>query len=119
MGCLALCRCRFGGSLLWRPLRAWALGITAAGSLVAAVFVGDSVSQAAMCRTAAVHGVTSFQRNAFLTSLAETPRDIQFTLHAALPDQRLGWSYSAMDWYPIPASVQGFDPGETFSCNLD
>lgn len=106
-------------SLIWRPLRAWALGVTLAGSLVAAVFVGDRVSQAAMCQTAALHGVTSFQRNAFLTSLAETPRDIQITLHAALPAQRLGWSYRAMDWYPIPVSVQGFDAGEAFSCPLN
>ena len=118
-GVLPYAAVALAASLLWRPLRAWALGITAAGSLVAAVFVGDSVSQDAMCRTAAVHGAISFQRNSFLTSLAETPRDIQFTLHAALPDQRLGWSYSAMDWYPIPDSVQGFDPGETFSCKLD
>jgi len=105
--------------LIWRPLRVWALGVTLASSLVAAIFVGDSLSQAAMCRTAAVHGVTSFQRNSFLISLAETPREFQFTLHAALPDQRLGWSYSAMEWYPIPASVQRFDAGEAFSCPAD
>lgn len=103
-------------SLIWRPLRVWALAITAAGSLVAALFVGDGVSQAAMCKTAAVHGVTIFQRNAFLTSLAETPRDIKITLPAALPAQRLGWSYRTMDWYPIPASVRAYDAGEVFSC---
>lgn len=106
-------------SLIWRPLRVWALGVTLAGSLVVALFVGERLSQAAMCQTAAVHGITSFQRNSFLTSLAETPREVQFTLHAALPDQRLGWSYRAMDWYPIPASVQGFDAGGVFSCQVD
>jgi len=106
-------------SLIWRPLRPWALGVTLLGSLTAAVFVGDRLSQAAMCQTAAAHGVTSFQRNSFMTSLAETPREFQFTLHAALPDQRLGWSYSAMEWYPIPASVQRFAAGEAFSCPAD
>jgi hypothetical protein len=103
-------------SLIWRPLRVWAPGITAAGSLVAALFVGDSVSQAAMCQMAALNGAASIQRNSFLTSLAETPREVQITLHAALPEQRLGWSYRAMDWYPIPASVQAFDAGEAFLC---
>ena len=106
-------------SLIWRPLRAWALGVTLLASLVAAVFVGDSLSQAAMCQTVGLRGVTSFQRNTFLTSLAETPREVQFTLHAASPDQRLGWSYRAMDWYPIPASVQAFDGGPSFSCPAD
>jgi hypothetical protein len=88
-------------------------------SLVASIFVGDGLSQGAMCQTAAWRGVTTFQRNTFLTSLAEAPREVQFTLHAALPDQRLGWSYRAMDWYPIPANVPAFDAGQTFSCPVD
>ena len=103
-------------SLILRPLQVWALGLTLLGSLGAAIFVGDRVAQAAMCQTAALHGVASFQRNSFLTSLSNAPREVQVTLHAALPDHRLGWSYSAMDWYPIPISVQGFDGGALFSC---
>ena len=109
----------FAVSLIWRPLRAWAFGVTLTSSLVASIFVGDSLSQGAMCQTAAWRGVTTFQRNTFLTSLAEAPREVQFTLHAALPDQRLGWSYRAMDWYPIPANVPAFDAGQTFSCPTD
>ncbi len=102
--------------LIWRPLRVWALGVTLLGSLGAAVFVGDRVAQGAMCQTAALHGVASFQRHSFLTSLSNAPREVQVTLHATLPDDRLGWSYSTMDWYPIPISVQGFDGGALFSC---
>lgn len=118
-GVLPYAAVALGASMIWRPLRVWALGVTLSASLVAALFVGDRVSQIAMCQTAASHGVTRFQRNSFLTSLSQTPRDIQITQHAAIATQRLGWSYSAMDWYVIPASVQGFDAGAAFSCAPD
>jgi hypothetical protein len=68
--------------LVVRRLRPWAIGLSLATALIAAVFVGDAASQIAMCQSAARHGFTAFQRNAFDWSLANTPRDRQFEIHA-------------------------------------
>lgn len=105
-------------SLALRPLRRWAPGLTLATALIAAVFVGDSLSQTAMCKAIAKRGITAFQRNSFLWSLANSPRDWQGEIHArAIVDgQRLGWSYSALEWYEIPKNTSGDVTGPPFTC---
>ena len=105
--------------LAWRPLRRWSLGITALGALVAALVVGDQISQDAMCRAAAKHGFSAFLRNSFGWSLANTLgiRELD-NLHAVATatDRPLGWSYAKMDWFVLP-DVTGVSPvGPVFIC---
>lgn len=87
-----------------RQLRVWAVGAAGLALLVAGVILGDSISRAAMCDTAAAQGFTSFQRNGLMWSLANAPQEFQFDLHARAEagGQVLGWSYSTMGWYVVP-----------------
>lgn len=111
-GALVLC-------LIVPRLRVWSLGVTLMVALIAALFVGDRVSLAAMCQAATARGFTEFQRNSFMWSVANTPQEPQFELHAAaqVGEQRMGWSYAQMDWYVIPQSAaQNVGSGPKVSC---
>lgn len=105
--------------LAYRPLRAWSLGIAAGVGLAAALFVGEHISQTAMCAAAAKRGFEQFDRSSFASSVADAPQRSQFEVHAKaeVSGQTLGWSYRAMDWYVIPpralANVSG---GEAYVC---
>ena len=109
---LALC-------LAYGPLRKWSVGIALVTALVAVPFVGDVISQRALCAAAAKRGVNHFERTTFASSLADAPRALQFEVHAKAETngQALGWSFRAMEWYVIPpeavANVTGGDP---FTC---
>ena len=82
------------------------------------MFVGDRVSKAAMCEAAIKRGFSEFRRNSFRWSLANTPREFQFEIHATakVEGQRLGWSYRDMDWYVIPEDASADVAGSTLSC---
>lgn len=69
----------------------------------------ENLSQSAMCERAGAAGLTSVERNSFWWSLANTPREFQFEIHAIAyrEESRFGWSYSLMDWYTIPDSAWG------------
>jgi hypothetical protein len=106
-------------SLVIRPLRMWSLALMGVAAMGAAVLVGDQISQAAMCQTAAKRGFDRFDRSSFAASLAFAPQEFQFDLHARAEDsgQVLGWSYSTMDWYVIPDRAQGnVTAGAAFHC---
>jgi hypothetical protein len=104
--------------LLVRPLRMWSLGIPLLAALIAAVFVGERVSKEAMCQAAIKRGFSEFRRNSFRWSLANTPQEFQFDIHASakVDGQRQGWSYRDMDWYVIPNDAWGAVTAATFSC---
>lgn len=104
--------------LILRPLRCWAFGLTLATALIAAVFLGDTVSHLAMCKSAALRGFDSFERNSLAWSLANAPREWQPEIHArvALNGQTLGWSYGAQDWYVIPDGTLAEVTGPVVSC---
>lgn len=107
-----------GVCLVVRPLRALAPGLTLCMALIVAVFVGDTVSQTTMCKAATKRGFTAFQRNAFDWSLANSPREWQWEIHAraVVDGQPLGWSYRELDWYAIPKGVSDGVSGPIFTC---
>lgn len=88
-------------------LRVWTPGAAGLTLLVAGVIFGEGISRAAMCEAAAAQGVASFQRNGLMWSLANAPQEFQFDLHARAEagGQVLGWSYSEMGWYVVPAGA--------------
>lgn len=108
----------FALSLLWRPARVWAPGIAGLTLLVAALFLGDGISQTAMCNAARARGFASFQRNSFDWSLFSTPQELQFEIHAlAIKNgQSLGFSYRDMDWYVIPPQADAVVNAPPFTC---
>lgn len=111
-----------GGTLVFclamRPLRTWALVIALLAGLGAAAFVGERVSKAAMCQQAAALGITEFRRNTLLWSLANTPREFQFEIHALATTGkgRLGWSYREMAWYAVPVDAAVDVVAPLFDC---
>ena len=111
VGTLAVC-------LVVRPLRIWSLGIPVLVALIASVFVGERISKEAMCQAAVKRGFSEFRRNSFGWSLANTPQEFQFNIHATakVDGQWLGWSYRDMDWYAIPEDASADVVGATFSC---
>lgn len=108
----------FVAGLVIRPLRVWTLGLTLVSTLIAVVFVGDTSSKAAMCQSAAERGFTTFDRNSFAWSLANTPVEWQWEIHALAQSggKRLGWSYRDMDWYIIPDDAAAIVTGPPFTC---
>ncbi len=93
--------------LIWRPLRPWALGISGTTALLASLFVGDQISQTAMCTSAAKRGFDHFERTSFATSLAFAPVPPQPYLHAKAQSggQTLIWSYATQDWSVLPPDI--------------
>ncbi|MGV8987895.1 MAG: hypothetical protein ACOH2H_16605 [Cypionkella sp.] len=86
--------------LLLRPLRTWSLGITSVSAMIVALFVGDQISQRAMCATAVKLGFDQFDRTTFAESLTHSRQELNFAVNAkaVVDGQTLGWTYSAMDW---------------------
>ena len=73
-----------------------------------------------MCEAAAAQGFASFQRNGLMWSLANAPQEFQFDLHARAEagGQVLGWSYSEMGWYVVPAgAAQNVGSGAMTDCD--
>lgn len=101
-----------------RGLRRWSLGLTGGAALLASVFLGDQLAEAAMCKAAAARGFDSFALNSFGWSLANVPQEFQFELHAlaAVEERRLGWSYRLQDWYPIPPNASADVAAPVQSC---
>ena len=105
--------------LAHRPLRRWSLGITLLSALIAAEYVGDQISQTAMCTTAARRGFYRFDRTSFATSLTLAPQPLNFDIHAkaGVGGQTLSWTYSAMDWGVLPPAIaQNVHAGGPFTC---
>ena len=105
--------------LAWRPLRRWSLVLTSAVAMLAALFVGDQISQAAMCATAAKRGFDHFDRTSFANSLTFARGPNQFNIHAKAQSggQTLSWTYSAMDWNLLPTTVaQNVRADQPFTC---
>lgn len=105
--------------LMYRPLRVWSVGLALMTALVAAPFVGDGISQRAMCAAAKKRGFDRFDRTTFASSLTDTPQDLQLQVHAKAKasGQILAWSYRAMDWYVIPPSTApDVTGGDSFTC---
>jgi hypothetical protein len=71
-----------------------------------------------MCHAASAQGIEGFKRNTFMWSLANAPREIQVELHAIAEQagQRLAWSYSASDWYVIPAGTSANVDAPDYIC---
>jgi hypothetical protein len=100
-------------------LRVWAPGAAGVALLLAGAILGDGISKAAMCDAAAAEGFASFQRNGLMWSLANAPQEFQFDLHARAEagGQVLGWSYSEMGWYVVPAgAAQNVGSGAMTDC---
>jgi hypothetical protein len=103
-------------TVVFRPLRPFAIAITCACLVVSTLVAGDVISSRAMCATAEAQGLTDVTRNSFVWSISNTGREYQFDVHAMAQrgDDRVAWSYSAMDWYTFPhtisVSVQSGEP---------
>lgn len=98
--------------------RRWWLAPSLLATITTGVYVGERVSQEAMCRTADAEGIGSFRRHSLLWSLANAPQEFQFEIHAAAEraGERLGWSYREMGWYVIPTTAWGEVEEPPFVC---
>lgn len=98
--------------------RLWCLAPTLLAAMAAALLMGERISQKAMCETAVAMGIKEFRRNSLRWSLANTPEEFQFDIHAnaKLGDRWLGWSYREMNWYVIPERAEGNVVAPVFDC---
>ncbi|MDN5788886.1 hypothetical protein [Pseudorhodobacter sp.] len=88
-------------------LRIWAPGLALCATLLATLISADAIAARGMCQTAANRGSGPILRHSFAFSLRHAPEEYQFNLHAltTIDGEPWGWSYRAMDWYPIPADA--------------
>ena len=88
-------------------LRLWCLAPALLGFLIACVFVGERVSQRAMCSTAVTAGIREFWREPFQWSSLAGEGGQGFSFYHAIADpngRTLQWSYKTMNWFERPTS---------------
>jgi hypothetical protein len=94
--------------LIISRIRIWCVAPSLLVALFTGIVIGENVSKQPMRETAASMGIEVLARNSLWWSLRNAPREFQWELHAGgrLEDQFFGWSYSEMNWYPIPETAR-------------
>ncbi|MEX3016655.1 hypothetical protein [Gymnodinialimonas hymeniacidonis] len=93
---------------LWHPItRLFSVMLTCATLVISTLVAGEAISARAMCQTAAGQNLTNVTRHPFWWSIHNTGYDFQFQLHglATRGEDQFAWSYSEMDWYPLPDTI--------------
>lgn len=102
----------------FKKTRIWAFGAACGALLFSTIVAAELNSRRQICMAAERYGVTAVHRNNILWSIKNAGAEWQWGFHAAIDveDKSLAWSYQAMDWYEVPATVGATKPRHILTC---